>query len=94
MRKSILIICMICVLTVLPFIVNENGSYEGADGQAEELITQVAPDYKPWFEPWFEPASGEIESLLFTLQGLLGAAVIFYIFGYYQGRRSRHADHR
>ncbi len=37
----------------------------------------VAPDYQPWFQPLYEPASGEIESLLFTLQGSLGAAVIF-----------------
>ncbi len=42
----------------------------------------VAPDYQPWFQPLYEPASGEIESLLFTLQGSLGAAVIFYILGY------------
>ena len=37
----------------------------------------VAPDYQPRFQPLYEPASGEIESLLFTLQGSLGAAVIF-----------------
>ena len=35
------------------------------------------------------PASGEIESLLFTLQGSLGAAVIFYILGYSKGRQRR-----
>ncbi len=38
----------------------------------------------PWFQPLYEPASGEIESLLFTLQGSLGAAVIFYILGVLQ----------
>nr|VXZ92710.1 Energy-coupling factor transporter probable substrate-capture protein CbiN [Klebsiella pneumoniae] len=38
----------------------------------------VAPDYQPWFQPLYEPASGEIESLLFTLQGSLGAAVILH----------------
>lgn len=49
----------------------------------------VAPDYQPWFQPLYEPASGEIESLLFTLQGSLGAAVIFYILGYARGRQRR-----
>ncbi|KWZ99157.1 cobalt transport protein [Citrobacter koseri] len=49
----------------------------------------VAPHYEPWFQPLYEPASGEIESLLFTLQGSLGAAVIFYILGYSKGRQRR-----
>lgn len=44
---------------------------------------------KPWFQPLYEPASGEIESLLFTLQGSLGAAVIFYILGYCKGKQRR-----
>ncbi len=47
----------------------------------------VAPHYQPWFQPLYEPASGEIESLLFTLQGSMGAAVIFYILGYMKGRQ-------
>ena len=66
-----------------------------------DAISQLAPDYQPWFSPLFEPASGEVESLLFTLQGCLGTAVIFYILGFYRGKKSaqaeqgkRHADHR
>ena len=47
----------------------------------------MAPHYEPWFQPLYEPASGEIESLLFTLQGSIGAAVIFYILGYMKGRQ-------
>ncbi len=31
----------------------------------------------PGFSRYGEPASGEIESLLFTLQGLLGAAAFY-----------------
>ncbi|SUH96219.1 cobalt transport protein CbiN [Salmonella enterica subsp. enterica serovar Typhimurium] len=49
----------------------------------------LPPQYKPWFQPLYEPASGEIESLLFTLQGSLGAAVIFYILGYCKGKQRR-----
>jgi len=52
----------------------------------------VAPHYQPWFQPLYEPASGEIESLLFTLQGSIGAAVIFYILGYMSGKKR--ADER
>jgi len=77
----------------LPLFINQGAEFAGADGQAESFITQIAPDYQPWIEPLVEPASGEIESLLFTLQGSLGAAVIFYILGFYQGRRRTDADH-
>ncbi len=55
-------------------------AFAGADGKAEEMITQIAPDYEPWFEPLFEPA-GETESMLFALQAALGAGVIGYWLG-------------
>jgi cobalt/nickel transport protein len=74
-------------LTVLPLIFVK-GEFSGADGEAEELITEIQPDYKPWFEPLFEPASGEIESLLFASQAALGAGVIGYIIGLYKGRNN------
>ncbi len=94
MKKTILLLAMLCALVVLPLMMNQGAEFSGADGQAETFITQIAPDYKPWMKPLIEPASGEIESLLFTLQGSLGAAVIFYILGFYHGRRRTDADHR
>ncbi len=93
MKKKLLIIAMLLALVVVPLFINQGAEFAGADGQAESFITQIAPDYQPWIEPLVEPASGEIESLLFTLQGSLGAAVIFYILGFYQGRRRTDADH-
>ncbi|OHB30808.1 MAG: cobalt ABC transporter substrate-binding protein CbiN [Desulfuromonadaceae bacterium GWC2_58_13] len=60
--------------------------FTGADGQAEGVIREIAPDYRPWAEPLMVPPSGEIESLLFALQAVLGAGFI----GYYVGvRRER-----
>jgi len=92
MKKMIILLLLTIAIVVTPFFIDHGGEYGGADGEAEALIQQIAPDYEPWFEPFYEPASGEIESLLFTLQGVLGSAVIFYILGYYRGRRSQHAD--
>ncbi len=66
---------------------NKGAEFGGSDDQAESAISQTHPDYKPWFSSFFEPASGEVESLLFTLQGSLGTGVICYILGYYRGRR-------
>ena len=60
--------------------------FTGADGQAEGVIRQIAPNYQPWAAPLMAPPSGEIESLLFALQAVLGAGFI----GYYVGvRRER-----
>lgn len=55
--------------------------FTGSDGQAQDMIGTIAPDYKPWFKPLMEPPSGEIESLLFALQAALGAGFIAYYFG-------------
>jgi cobalt/nickel transport protein len=74
------------VLTVSPLIFVK-GDFEGADGQAEELITEIQPDYEPWVQPIIEPASGEVESLLFASQAALGAGVIGYVIGLYRGRK-------
>jgi cobalt/nickel transport protein len=66
---------MVVALMILPFFINHGGEFGGSDGEAESQIQVVAPDYQPWFQPLYEPASGEIESLLFTLQGSLGRII-------------------
>lgn len=89
MKKMMILLFLVVALVVSPFFINHGGSYGGSDNEAEGLITTLAPHYKPWFAPLYEPASGEIESLLFTLQGCLGTGVVFYILGFYRGRESR-----
>ncbi|EBT2497430.1 TPA: energy-coupling factor ABC transporter substrate-binding protein [Salmonella enterica subsp. enterica serovar Eastbourne] len=89
MKKTLILLAMVLALIVLPFFIDNGGEFGGSDGEAENQIQVVAPHYTPWFTPFYEPASGEIESLLFTLQGAIGAAVIFYILGYTKGRQRR-----
>ena len=89
MNKTLSLLLLVVALCIVPFFITRGAEFSGSDDQAEGVISQLAPDYQPWFEPLFEPASGEIESLLFTLQGSLGAAVIFYILGYARGRQRR-----
>ncbi|WP_292520959.1 energy-coupling factor ABC transporter substrate-binding protein [Methanoculleus sp.] len=60
-------------------------AWGGADGEAAALIE--ASGYEPWTEPFWTPPSGEVESLLFALQAAIGAVIIGYIFGYWQGSR-------
>lgn len=83
-----LIVFVVIALAVLPLIFVK-GEYGGADGEAEEAIGEIQPDYEPWFGGVFEPPSGEIESLLFVSQAAIGAGVIGYAIGFYRGRTER-----
>lgn len=90
-HQNIALIIAVIVLALIPLFTVQRPApgpdgkkveiFTGADGEAEELIKKIVPDYKPWFEPFFEPASGEIESLLFALQAALGAGFIGYYLG-------------
>ncbi|MEB3214806.1 MAG: energy-coupling factor ABC transporter substrate-binding protein [Nostocales cyanobacterium 94392] len=84
-----LLVLTVVALAVAPIIFLRGAEFGGADGQAEEAITEVKPDYKPWFTPIFEPPSGEIESLLFSSQAALGAGLIGYAIGLYRGRSEK-----
>lgn len=68
---------------------NTGAEWGGADGEAEGVIEELTGGtYEPWFQPLWEPPSGEIESLLFSLQAAIGAIIIGYFFGYYRGKQS------
>jgi len=85
--KNILLILALIVMLTVPLLILKDAEFGGADGQAEEVITEINPDYEPWFSPLIEPASGEIESLLFSLQAAIGAGVIGYFYGLVKGKR-------
>ncbi|OGI28155.1 MAG: cobalt ABC transporter substrate-binding protein CbiN [Candidatus Melainabacteria bacterium RIFOXYA12_FULL_32_12] len=87
MKKNILLLGIVIILAVIPLFIAKEAEFAGADGQAEEAISILNPNYKPWFNPVFEPPSGEIESLLFALQACLGTAVIAYFIGLSKGRK-------
>lgn len=86
-KQNIILLAITILLIVAPLVLNKNAEYGGADGEAEDLIGEVAPDYEPWFGSIYEPPSGEIESLLFSVQAALGAGVICYYLGYKKGCR-------
>ena len=84
-NKNWLLVLAVILLAVIPLFIAQGSEFGGADGEAEEAITEIQPDYTPWFSPLFEPPSGEIESLLFALQAVIGAGFIAYFFGYKKG---------
>lgn len=88
-RKALVIgLILLCVfITIIPLIFIKDSEFGGADGMAEELITEIQPEYEPWFESIIAPPGGETESLLFCVQVGIGAAVLAYGFGYFVARK-------
>ncbi len=80
-KKNLIMLIIIAIIAIFPLMTLKDAEFGGADGQAEELITEIKPDYEPWASSIYEPASGEIESLLFALQAAIGAGVLGFGFG-------------
>lgn len=88
-NKNILLLILTVILIITPLILNSTAEYGGADGEAESLISEINPNYKPWFSSLYEPPSGEIESLLFSTQAAIGAGIIGYFLGYKKGKKDK-----
>ncbi|MDO4542063.1 MAG: energy-coupling factor ABC transporter substrate-binding protein [Bacillota bacterium] len=83
-NNTVLVIVMLlaCVIiAIIPLMSIRDSEFGGADGQAEEVIGEIAPDYEPWAESILEPPGGETESLLFCLQAALGAGIFGFGIG-------------
>lgn len=88
-NKNLMLLVLTIILIITPLLLNSGAEYGGADGEAEGVITQINPDYKPWFSSLYEPPSGEIESLLFSTQAAIGAGFIGYYLGTKKGKNSK-----
>lgn len=86
-RKNLILIVAVIIITIIPLVMVKNTEFGGADGAAEEMITELQPNYEPWFNSIWEPPGGETESLLFALQAAIGAGIIAYYFGYQKGKK-------
>ncbi|MFD2212514.1 MULTISPECIES: energy-coupling factor ABC transporter substrate-binding protein [Bacillaceae] len=85
--KNLLLFLLVILLAIFPLFLQKDAEFGGADGQAEEMIGELAPSYEPWFSSIWEPPSGEIESLLFSLQAAAGAIFIGYVIGFGRARK-------
>ena len=90
MKRTLFMLMLAFMVALIPLAKAENWS--GADEKAEEAIKQLSPDYEPWFSQIWEPPSGEIESLLFSVQAGIGAFVVGYVIGRHgAGKDARNA---
>ncbi|HAN44558.1 MAG TPA: energy-coupling factor ABC transporter substrate-binding protein [Ruminococcaceae bacterium] len=87
LKLSIFLLLLCVIIAVFPLAVIKDSEFGGADGAAENVISEIAPNYEPWAESILEPPGGETESLLFCLQAGLGAGVMGFGFGYLIARK-------
>ena len=80
------LIGVVVLLFVVPLVLLPSAEFGGADSGAEQAISDTG--YTPWFTSIWEPPSGEIETLLFSLQAAIGAIIIGYFIGYERGKRA------
>ncbi len=86
--KLVLILIALCIIiAVIPLVIIRDSEFGGADGAAEEIITEIKPDYEPWANSLIAPPGGETESLLFSLQAGIGCIILGYGFGYLIARK-------
>lgn len=88
LKKNLLLALIVLLLAVIPLLINKNAEFGGADDKAKAAINQIDKNYKPWFTPIWTPPSGEIASLLFSLQAAIGAGFIGYYLGYAKGKKA------
>lgn len=93
-RRNTVLLLIAIALAVVPLFMGFQGEevFGGADGAAQALITEIQPAYEPWAGPIWEPPSGEIASLLFTLQAALGAGFLGYYLGLRRGQVRVHGN--
>jgi len=90
LKKNLILMVLVIAITVIPLLFLKGAEFGGADGEAKDEITKIDENYKPWFSSIWTPPSGEIESLLFSLQAAIGSGVVCYFFGYSKGKLKTH----
>ena len=88
-KKNIILIVLVIAIAVIPLFIQKSAKFAGSDDKAREAISEIKAGYKPWFTPIWKPPSGEIESLLFSLQASIGSLIIGYYIGYVRGRKRK-----
>lgn len=78
-RLALLAGLAVAALLLLPVVAPGVGAWGGADGAGMALVTDHEPAYEPWVTAIWTPPSGEIESLLFSIQAAIGGGIIGYL---------------
>ncbi len=47
MRNNIILLLLVALLAIFPLYLVKDSEFGGADGAAEEMITEINPEYEP-----------------------------------------------
>lgn len=88
-KKPVILLIIVVMLLAFPLALyngkgEDQGYFSGADDQGSAAVEETG--YQPWFSSIWEPPSPEIESFLFAVQAAIGAIIIGYVLGYYNGQ--------
>ncbi len=86
MKNLLLVGCLVLVVTAA-WVLNPGSQFAGTDSQATQVITEISPGTQPWMQPLWAPSSRELETALFALQAVAGAAGVGYFFGVKRAHR-------
>lgn len=84
LHKNLLLTMAVVALIATPIFMNKESSFIGTDDLASQAAARLGAKID---ESSDESPLAQHESLLFTLQGALGAGVIGYYFGYQSGKK-------
>lgn len=87
-KKNVVLAVLVIIIAAAPLLFLKSAEFGGSDDKAEQAISEVNNDYRPWFSSIWKPPSSEVESLLFALQSAIGAGIIGYYFGYHKGKNA------
>ena len=91
-KRNIILLVLAVAICVAPMIMysglgEDEGFFSGTDDVASGIVEKTGYEPKPII--LWEPPSGEIESLLFAVQAVIGGIILGYFVGYWQGQASR-----
>ncbi len=103
LKTNLILILIAIIIIVAPLILikggEEEGKFGGSDGAGGDKVDEYMAEKiesgeynKEWFKPIFEPKSGEIESLLFSVQVGIGALLVGYFIGTYREKAKNASD--
>jgi cobalt/nickel transport protein len=89
LKKNLILAAFVVIIAIIPLLFLKNADFSGSDQKAQEQITVIDANYKPWFSSVWKPPSAEIESLIFSLQAAIGSGIVCYYFGYLKGKSQK-----
>ena len=92
-KKLILGLLIAAVLIAfIPLFALKDAEFGGSDDAGSVMVEEIHGEYEPWFTPVLETMiggelPGEVESMLFCVQTVIGVGIIAFVMGRFVERK-------